>query len=98
MLPAALSANCEVRKPEIAEVGRLFSGDSDLSDTEAAAGCADLVRALNARLGLPSRLSVLGVTAALIPAVVKGSRGNSMNGNPRPIENDELSAILESML
>ncbi|MDP7395266.1 MAG: iron-containing alcohol dehydrogenase [Lentisphaeria bacterium] len=98
MLPAAIAANCQVRKTEIAKVGRLFSGDRDLSDTEAAAGCADLVRALNERLGLPSGLSVLGLTAALIPAVVKGSRGNSMNGNPRPIENDELTAILESML
>jgi hypothetical protein len=29
---------------------------------------------------------------------VRGSRGNSMNGNPRPIADDELTSILEGML
>lgn len=98
MLPPAIAANCEVRKSEIAEVCRLFTGEARMPEDEAAGTCADVVRALNARLGVPAVLSALGVTADQVPEIVRGSRGNSMNGNPRPIDDDELTSILEGML
>jgi alcohol dehydrogenase class IV len=56
------------------------------------------VQHINRRIGIPSRLSELGVTAEQIPDIVRSSRGNSMDGNPRTIEDEELDAILRANL
>jgi alcohol dehydrogenase class IV len=49
-------------------------------------------------LDIPRRLSKIGVQRDQIPAIVRDSRGNSMNGNPRSLTDDELTRILEDML
>ena len=43
------------------------------------------------RVGVPRRLSQLGVTREQIPAIVKSSRGSSMSGNPRELSDEELA-------
>lgn len=50
---------------------------------------------LSRDLGIPSRLRDLGVKFEEIPAIVAGSRGNSMSCNPRELTDRELTAILE---
>ncbi|NLE36807.1 MAG: iron-containing alcohol dehydrogenase, partial [Pirellulaceae bacterium] len=40
----------------------------------------------------------LGVKARHIPAIVAGSRGSSMSGNPVAVTDDQLAEILEGML
>jgi alcohol dehydrogenase class IV len=50
------------------------------------------------RVGVPRRLSQLGVTAEQIPDIVQSSRGSSMSGNPRDLSDAELTAILEEIL
>jgi alcohol dehydrogenase class IV len=97
MLPAALEANREVRRREVAEIGRLLTG-RPLPDEEAAGSAADAARALGGRIGIPGRLSELGVRREQIPELVRGSRGNSMNANPRTLSDAELAGILEGML
>jgi alcohol dehydrogenase class IV len=47
------------------------------------------------QLQLPRRLREVGVQRDQIPALVAGSRGNSMNGNPRELADEELTRILE---
>jgi alcohol dehydrogenase class IV len=49
-------------------------------------------------LNLPRRLSKIGVKREQIPVIVRDSRGNSMNGNPRSLTDEELTQILEDML
>jgi alcohol dehydrogenase class IV len=98
LLPAALEANREVRKKEIAEIGRLLAGTPGLPDDEAAAAAPRAARELADRIGIPRRLGDVGVRREQIPELVRGSRGNSMSGNPRPIGDDELAAILEALL
>ncbi|MBI4582794.1 MAG: iron-containing alcohol dehydrogenase [Planctomycetes bacterium] len=98
MLPAALEANGGARPAEIARVARLLTRHEYQSDEEAARAAPAAVRELCRRIGIPLRLRDVGVRKEQIPAIVKGSRGNSMNGNPRPIDDAELAAILESML
>ena len=56
------------------------------------------ISALCDRVGVPRRLSQLGVTADQIPALVRDSRGSSMSGNPRELSDAELTAILEETL
>ena len=54
-----------------------------------------VIRVLNERLGIPQRLSLLGVTRSQLPALAKSSRGNSMDGNPRDVSDTELLDALE---
>jgi alcohol dehydrogenase class IV len=98
MLPAALEANRRARRAEVAEIGRILSGKPLPDDEEAALAAPAAARELGNRIGIPRRLGELGVERAQIPELVRGSRGNSMSANPRPIEDAELTAILEALL
>jgi alcohol dehydrogenase class IV len=58
---------------------------------------AGAVDRLRARLGLPERLSEVGVTADDIDAIVQMSAGNgNIANNPRPVSRDDVRSILES--
>lgn len=56
------------------------------------------IETLLVELDIPRRLSKIGVQREQIPAIVRDSRGNSMNGNPRALTDEELTRILEDML
>ena len=56
------------------------------------------VAALVERLGLPTRLSDVGVSEDDIEAVARLSQGNgNVRANPRPVGEDDALAILESV-
>ncbi len=98
MLPVAMRANREVVSSDFAELGQLFSGRDIPDDRGAVETAIDVIQCINDRIGIPSRLSELGVRAEQIPDIVRSSRGNSMNGNPREIDDPELTTLLESCL
>ncbi len=79
---------------ELRELAQDASADHD---DEAADFAIQIVQSLCHRIGIPSALTQLGVDAEQLPAIVASSRGNSMNGNPRTLSDDELTAILQSM-
>ena len=106
MLPSALQLNRVVAKSNLALLGRqcsqwlrgvpgLPSFGGPGSDDLAVMHLLAVIRTLNERLGIPSRLSALGVTREQLPTLAKGSRGNSMDGNPCDVSDDELLAMLE---
>jgi alcohol dehydrogenase class IV len=97
MLPAALRANRNVRETELARLAEVMSGRSFRTTAAAADACLDFVEELCERLGIPRRLSALGVQREQLPALVRDSYGNSMSGNPRQISPAELQVVLESM-
>jgi alcohol dehydrogenase class IV len=99
MLPIALRVNAEVRQEDLARLYRvLFGQDRPIEPREAAERLADEIEKLCTTVGVPRRLSDLGVAADQIPAIVASSRGSSMNGNPRELSDDELTHILEEIL
>jgi alcohol dehydrogenase class IV len=93
MLPAALKVNQKVRETELGQLESLFQ-DHASPDADA---FVRRIESLCRELGIPSRLRDLGVTQNQIPALVSGSKGNSMSGNPRDVGDDELHEILERM-
>ncbi|MDA0834328.1 MAG: iron-containing alcohol dehydrogenase [Planctomycetota bacterium] len=97
MLPSALKANREVKERELGPLARAalhqLTGDDD-----AVAALIERIYELLDRLKIPRRLSDVGVTEAMIPALVQGSHGNSLSGNPRDISDEELMQILKEML
>lgn len=97
MLPVALKANRDVRLKELALLAHGL-GHTGMSNEDAVDSLIEEVEQLCITVGVPRRLSEVGVTAEQIPAIVKSSRGNSMSGNPRKISDVELAEILEGIL
>jgi alcohol dehydrogenase class IV len=98
MLPTALRVNKEVRRAEIARLWSLVDAQSRLVEADAAEQFIQHIDEIARQIGIPRRLSALGVERSMIPSLVKSSRGNSMDGNPRDVSDDELSRLLEAML
>lgn len=102
MLPVAVRANLPAVTDKFAELERMLSGRSDADPDEAAEAFAERIESLCVRVGIPRTLGELGVTQGMIPALVAGSRGNSMDGNPSVVAESEfdrhLAALLEKNL
>jgi len=99
MLPIALRVNKEICIEEYAELARAIAVDTYLAPQEVAAEAfIDRIERTLAELGIPRRLSELGVCREHIPQLAAASRGNSMDGNPRAISDAELVRILEGAL
>lgn len=103
MLPAALEANRVVAEADLAILARAVNlGDSHRAvargDAESAGAFLERIKSICQAIEIPDRLSALGVRGDQIPGLVAQSRGNSMSGNPRDINDGELALILQSML
>ncbi len=98
MLPTALRVNRDVRRSELARLWSLVEPRSSLAESDAAERFIQHVETIARTIGIPPRISALGVERSAIPALVKSSRGNSMDGNPRDVSDEELTVLLERML
>lgn len=97
MLPSAMRFNRDVRLPELATIGRIMSGREISSDEAAADAAIEGIERLSRDVGIPQSLGALGVSRDQIPAIVTGSHGNSLNGNPRDVSDDDLTRLLERL-
>jgi len=102
MLPAAIRFNQPVRQRELAQLGSAVARATGelIADDQASAAeyCCQEIERLVRDLGIPSRLSQLGVQLEQLPALVEGSRGNSLSGNPREVTTEALNELLTAML
>jgi alcohol dehydrogenase class IV len=93
MLPVALEVNRRACQAELAWLSReLFPGTA--GPEQAVDALIAEISALCDRVGVPRRLSQVGVTREQIPAIARDSRGSSMSGNPRELTSEELAEIL----
>lgn len=101
LLPHTIRVNAEALRqrvpesPAIARYGEVFAIVSPSDPT--ARGSAEGLEALRRSLGVPA-LSAAGLAEKDLEAVIEGSRGGSMRGNPVALTDGELSAILHSAL
>jgi alcohol dehydrogenase class IV len=98
MLPVALAANRAVCERDYAALERAIDPRVAVSGAEAADAFVARIEALCERVGVPKSLSALGVERGQLDDLVRGARGNSMDGNPRDIGDAELREMLEAML
>lgn len=98
LLPMALKANQNTSRKQQVVLGKLFAKNPHLSKVDAIAASIEHVEKLCDSLSIPRRLRDLGVEQSDLAAIVTGSKGNSMNGNPRELSDDELLQILEENL
>jgi alcohol dehydrogenase class IV len=98
MLPVALRVNRPVREKELADLARGTIDGNWQSDAAAADVFVEAIDNLASASGVPKRLGELGIRREQVPDLVASSRGNSMNGNPVQLSDEELGRLLEDML
>jgi alcohol dehydrogenase class IV len=87
-----------VAEKQLAELARATQVSGSSSDGLAADAFLAHINALCSDLHVPTKLAQVGVRADQLDDLVRGSRGNSMNGNPRQLDDAELRALLEMWL
>ena len=93
-LPVALRANRVVAEGRLVELAHAI-GIDETADAAAADAFVERVDVLCREVGIPRRLSELGLQREQIADLVRDSRGNSMSGNPRDLDDAELAELLE---
>ena len=98
MLPVALRSQPAGRRTaQLAQLARTAFGATETSDGGPAAQCLHReVSSLCAAVRLPPKAARGRRPARQLDDLVKLSRGNSMNGNPRQLDDAELRAVLEA--
>ncbi|MBX3440575.1 MAG: iron-containing alcohol dehydrogenase, partial [Planctomycetaceae bacterium] len=97
MLPTAMRMNRDVALNDFAELGRFLCGEGFHSDQEAADAAIARIEEINAALEIPTQLTALTVRPEQLPDIVRASHGNSLSGNPRPLDDEELEDALRAM-
>ena len=95
MLPIALKVNKQESMAELSALANFLLPPSGNYGTDRVDEFIERVEQICQTLKIPSRLSQLGVHLAQIPALARGSLGNSMNGNPKELSITEIIDILE---
>jgi alcohol dehydrogenase class IV len=92
-LPHVMAANLAAVPERYAAVAAALGGDPTPD------GALDAVRVLLRRLDLPRAVDVFGalLDEAYLPEIARRSHGNSLRGNPRPLDDADLVAILRAM-
>jgi alcohol dehydrogenase class IV len=98
MLPTALRVNRSACGLEMTRLAAALLGQDFSSQDAAADAVIDLVERLCLRLGIPRRLSALGVLPGQLAELVRCSRGTSMSGNRQEVSDEELTRLLAEML
>lgn len=114
MLPSAMQINRAVAESSFTELGRVMRAavlfiphDHPLHEWNANLGqslksdgdfAVELVSHLCQRLRIPSTLSAIGIRSDQLEALAVGSKGNSMDGNPREVSQPELQELLQRLL
>ncbi len=97
MLPTALAVNRAVCEPLLARLARQVWVEFWPGDAAAADALVERIGELCRALEVPSRLRELGVHREQLPEIARDSRGNSMDGNPRTLSDEELLQLLEEL-
>ncbi|WP_166820252.1 iron-containing alcohol dehydrogenase [Thalassoroseus pseudoceratinae] len=98
MLPVALRTNADACSSDMQTLAEVIVGRPFKSSEAAAEAVIHWSEELAVSIGIPRRLSEIGVLRDTLDDIVQSSRGNSMNGNPKELSDEELKAILEAGL
>jgi len=99
MMPYVMEFNRGHCEPELAEIGRAMGLDiTGKTVAEQAGATIDAVEQLFASVGIPRTIADLGITAAQLPEVAAQAMGSArlIKNNPRPIELDTMTVLVEA--
>jgi alcohol dehydrogenase class IV len=101
-LPHVIRFNC-AGGPEIADryrdLAELLGAEFGGSDTDVGDSLASWISQLTTRIGLPQRLSEVGVPEADIPALVEGAMGDGCSlTNARELVDEDFEALYKQAI
>ena len=98
LLPYTMAYNVQHTGSKYAHIAQLLGVNTRGMEVDTAAEQAvERVRELLAEVGLPQRLGPLGVKQEDFPIIVEGSLpSGSLKHNPRPLAEEDVTAILEA--
>src|SRR6185503_10602569 len=92
-LPAVIDFNESAAIERVLHVGLLLGGEAEQG------ACAQALRALRSKLGLPSGLAAVGLSSAQLPPLAdKAIEDACHQGNPRPCTRDILFELYQKSL
>ena len=92
ILPAVLRFNRSHAQAKIEALERAL-------DVPAGTDLAAFIEELNAAIGLPPSLRAMGVTEAMIPAMVEGAmKDHSTATNPRPLAREDFAHLFREAM
>lgn len=95
LLPIALKVNKQESMAELSALANFLLPPSGNYGADRVDEFIERIEQICKTLKVPRRLSQLGVHLTQIPALARGSLGNSMNGNPKELSVPEIIEILE---
>lgn len=99
LAPVSVRVNAEAAADAFLELVEQLYPKEEFEDGKAAAlFLADKIESLCREIGIPLRLSQLGVKMEDLPTIVRGSRGTQMQYNPKDLTDEEIYRILEELL
>ncbi len=102
LLPYAMEFNLAESKERLSRIAKALGEDvSGLSLEDAAKKAVDRVRTLFRDIGIPARLTDLGVTKAAVPgilAILKNRTKDLQAGNPKEITEESVAAFVAMAL
>ncbi len=100
LLPTIMEFNMPTRIEKYGVIARHMGVDTTgMTPEQAAQAAVDAVRALSVRVGIPQRLSDLGITEQDIPALAKQAIADVCTpGNPRDVTIEDITALYKKVL
>lgn len=98
MLPLALRTNLKTSASRLAQLEQSITLKRSTCEQRDAEAFVDRIEMLCDEVGVPQRLSDLGLHSDKVTWLAENSRGASMRGNPRELSERELRDILQKYL
>lgn len=100
LLPTIMEFNMPTRIEKYGVIARHMGVDTTgMTPEQAAQAAVDAVRALSIRVGIPQRLSDLGITEQDIPALAKQAIADVCTpGNPRDVTIEDITELYKKVL
>ena len=100
LLPTIMEFNMPTRIEKYGVIAQHMGVDTTgMTPEQAAQAAVDAVRALSVRVGIPQRLSDLGITEQDIPALAKQAIADVCTpGNPRDVTIEDITALYKKVL
>ncbi len=100
LLPTIMEFNMPTRVEKYGVIARHMGVDTTgMTPEQAAQAAVDAVRALSVRVGIPQRLSDLGITEQDIPALAKQAIADVCTpGNPRDVTIEDITELYKKVL
>lgn len=98
MLPVALRTNLKTAASQLAQLERCITLKPSKGEERDAEAFVDRIETLCHEVGVPRRLSDIGLPPDKVAWLAENSRGASMRGNPRTVTEVELQEILQQYL